>query len=159
MSLIEATVTGSDRVVVRLQSLPDILRSALKNSLQRQLFRLQAAVVTGKLSGSPLHRRTGTLASSINQRLTDDGTNLVGQVGTKVRYGAVHETGGTFQIPEHTRTITQVFGRAVAPHQVSVRAHTATFPERSFLRSSLRDLRSSILDALNADVTSAAQKA
>lgn len=156
--MIEARVTGADRVVVRLQSLPDRLRSALKDSMQRQLFRLQAAVVTGKLSGDPLHRRTGNLASSINQRLTDDGTSIVGQVGTKVRYGAVHENGGTFQIPSHERTITQVFGHAVTPHAVTVRAHSATFPQRSFLRSSLRDLRSSILDALNADVASAAKE-
>lgn len=156
MSLIEATVTGDDKVAARLQAAPSRLRAAIIASMQRQLFRIQAAVVTGKLSGDPLHRVTGALASSVNTKLTEGADEIVGRVGTRIRYGAVHENGGTFQIPAHTRHVTMVFGRSVAPHDIEVAAHSATFPARSFLRSTLTQLRGSVIDALRADAARAA---
>lgn len=162
--MITAVLTGDDKIALRLQEAPSALRQAISDSMKRQWFRLQAAVVTQKLSGDPLHRRTGLLASSINvggsetaTEFTDDPLEIVGKVGTKVRYGFVHENGGTFGIPAHMRTITTVFGRAVAPHHVEVRAHNATFPQRSFLRSTLEEMRGSIIDNIKADVAAAAK--
>lgn len=153
--MIEVNVTGADKVVARIASMSDVIRAALRASMQSQLFRLQSQVVTGKLSGDPLRRRTGNLASSINSRLEEGGDGFTGTVGTKVRYAAVHEYGGTFTIPAHTRNVTTVFGRSVAAHSVEVRAHSATYPMRSFLRSTLSDMSSSIRDALAKSVMEA----
>ena len=137
--MISGFVTGDAAVIARFQALPGTMRAAVVDALKREWFRVQALVVTSKLSGDPLRRRTGVLASSINvggpQTATafeDAGTTITARIGTRVRYGAVHENGGTFQIPEHGR-----MGHIV-------RAHTATFPQRSFLRSTLAEERGNI---------------
>jgi phage gpG-like protein len=160
--MIAGTVTGDDLVVARLAGLPDKMRERLTDAMKRQWFKVQAAVVTGKLSGDPLHRRTGVLASSINVGGSDTATTfddqpaqIIARIGTKVRYGKVHEDGGTFQIPAHERRLTQVFGRAIEERTVSVRAHTATFPQRSFLRSTLRDLGDQIKDDIRQAIAQA----
>ena len=157
--MIEATITGDEAVLARFERLPNDIRQALADSMRAQWFRLQAAVVTGKLSGDPLHRRTGVLASSINvggpdtaTEFVDGPTEIVGRVGTKVRYGKVHEEGGTFEIPAYTRKSSTVFGREVAAFEAQVRAHKVTFPQRSFLRSTLDEMRQSILDELHASI-------
>ena len=47
-------------------------------------------------------------------------------IGTNLRYMAVHETGGTFTIPAHSRT-----SSTGTRHRV--RSHVARFPKRAFL--------------------------
>lgn len=164
--MIDVQVTGGDAAVARIASLSDKMRASLRDSMQRWWYRLQAQVVTTKLSGNPLHRRTGVLASSINvggaqtaTEFTETDTQIIGRVGTKVRYGAIHENGGTFAVPEHSRTITQVFGHPISPRIVMVRAHSVTFPTRSFLRSTLRDMSTQIRDGIKADIAKAAKEA
>ena len=162
MAIIEASISGDAQVVARLGTLSQRMRETLVASTQRQWFRVQAEVVTSKLSGDPLHRRTGVLASSINVGAASTATafeqspaTITGRVGTRVRYGRVYEDGGSFEIPAHQRKLTMVFGRPVAAREVSVRAHSATFPKRAFLRPTLEDMRSSILDAIESDIDQA----
>jgi hypothetical protein len=163
--VIEVTITGDDRVEARLRTLPEKLRSAISDVLKGEWYRVQAAVVTGKLSGDPLHRRTGVLASSINVGGTDTATafeesptEIVGRIGTKVRYGKVHEDGGTYNVPAHERMLSQVFGRPVEPHAISVAAHSVTFPQRSFLRSTLREMAPTLRANIERAVSSALAK-
>ena len=159
--MIEPTVvvTGADRVVARFTAMPERVRATLRLSMRRWWYRLQSEVVTSKLSGDPLRRRTGNLASSINvggagslTSFDESDSEIVGRVGTNVRYAAVHENGGTFAIPAHTRRMTSVFGRPVIPRDIEVRAHTATFPQRAFLRPVLRDMSSQIREGIKADI-------
>lgn len=163
--MIEATVTGIEQTIARFDAMPERLRNDIREAMTRQWFGLQAAVVTDKLSGDPLHRRTGVLASSINvggsdtaSEFVEDEASFIGRVGTKVKYARPHEFGGTFQVPEHARQISMVFGRPVAPHQIMVRSHTVTFPERSFLRSTMREREAQIREALAKAVHDAAAK-
>jgi phage gpG-like protein len=149
--MIEGTVTGDSVVIARLERLGPSLRQALHDAMMVQMFRIQRAVVTEKLSGDPLHRRTGVLASSINATVEDRGDDIVGRVGTKVFYGRIHEYGGTFEIPAHER-------RTKSGKTTTVRAHKATFPERSFLRSVLSELRPSVVDAIQTAIKNAAQE-
>ncbi|HXN32447.1 MAG TPA: hypothetical protein VN894_11315 [Polyangiaceae bacterium] len=137
--MISGFVTGDAEVLARFSALPGTMRKAVSDAVKREWFRVQIAVVKQKLSGDPLHRVTGVLASSINvggaQTATsfdETETSITARIGTRVRYGAVHELGGTFQIPEHGRL----------GHMV--RAHSATFPQRSFLRSTLAEMGPSI---------------
>jgi phage gpG-like protein len=160
--MIVGTVTGDAAVIARFEALPAKVRAALVDAMKREWFRIQAAVVTDKLSGDPLHRVTGVLASSVNVGGTDTATafeetpaEIIGRIGTKVRYGVVHEKGGTFSIPAHERTISQVFGRPVTPHAVSVRAYTATFPQRSFLRSTLDEMAPAVRASIERAVAEA----
>ena len=160
--MIKMVLVGSDKVEARFRTLSQRARDALTDAMKRQWFSLQAHVVSEKLSGQVLRRLTGNLASSINvggansaSQFTETPAEIVGQVGTKVIYGAIHEDGGTVNVQAHTRNITQVFGRPVTPTEVFVRAHTATYPQRSFLRSSIRDLASEI----RADIEQSVRKA
>ncbi len=139
--MIKIELVGTDKVVARFAAMPQKVRQALVDAMKRQWFALQAHVVSQKLSGQVLRRRTGNLASSINvdSSFQEGDQEIVGSVGTKVIYGAVHENGGTVRVGAHTRTITQVFGRPVTPTEVFVKAHNAIYPQRSFLRSSIQD--------------------
>jgi len=151
MSDVIGTIYGDDRVEARITGMADKVRGILKVAMEREWFALQAHVVQDKLSGQVLRRRTGVLASSINVGGADSATEflespteLVGRVGTKVWYGRIHEFGGTFEVKEHSRTVD---GR-----ESTVKAHTVTFPERSFLRSGLVDRTSSIRDSIQSAV-------
>ena len=146
--MIRAEITGVDDIKARLQGLPDKLRAELVRTITEDAFSLQAHIVTDKLSGQVLHRRTGNLASSINTKIGGSATSVEGTVGTNVGYGRIHELGGTFRIPEHERRI----NRGGIQDSVLVRAHSATFPKRSFLASSLQDMSTRIKADLNAAV-------
>jgi phage gpG-like protein len=95
-----------------------------------------------KLSGQVLHVRTNRLRNSVNRAkaLTETENSISTSVGTNVPYGRVHEYGGAVNVPAHQRRLTMVFGRTLAaPKTIRVRAHTAHFAVRSFLRSALRE--------------------
>ena len=163
--MIDATITGGELVIARLEKAPASIRQALSNEVKRQWFRIQAEVVRQKLSGDPLHRRTGVLASSINAGgidsatvFSDDSQEIVARIGTKVRYGRVHEEGGTFTVREYVRKSARKRderGRFKKGTGV-VRAHTVTFPQRAFLRPTLNDMRASVLEAIRNAVMKAA---
>jgi phage gpG-like protein len=156
--MISSSVTGVETVLARFDAKSSSVREQLRRDMQGLLFKVQAQVVTGKLSGDPLHRRTGNLASGINTRVTETPDAITGTVGTKVVYGRVHEYGGTFQVPQHQREVTTVFGRAVAAHEVTVRPHPATYPERSFLRSTLADMADDIRDTIGTSAVEAVKE-
>lgn len=155
------TIYGDDKVEAALSRLPSLLKEALSRAMRVQWLDLQRYIITSKLSGQVLRRRTGVLASSINvggdqtaSEFLEDDQQIVGRVGTKVWYGAVHEYGGSFRVKPHERTITQAFGREITPRTIQVSGYDVHFPERSFLRSGLSDRSSQIRDAIAASVRS-----
>lgn len=158
--MIEVTVTGTQEVVARIQGMSQKVRAELVKSMRQQWLGLQTYVVQNKLSGQVLKRVTGNLASSINaggantaSEFIDNGTgDIIGRVGTKVVYAAVHEYGGTVQVPAHERRITQAFGKPIEPTTAFVQAHDAVYPERSFLRSSLEETKGQIRDNIAAAI-------
>ena len=145
--MITATVRGQEAVVSRFQKMPPKLRAAIKVAITRLTLTLQRDVKSGKLSGQVLKVRTGTLRRSIDQRVIENAAGVVGRVSTNVRYGRVHEYGytGPFSVKAHLRTIKQAFGRQIAAKSVMVGSHSRNvkLPERSFLRSALKDLDNS----------------
>lgn len=150
--MIKITVIGSERVAARLEAMPDRIREVLYKAILGQWYGLQAHVVQDKLSGQVLKRRTGNLASSIHVGGTDTLTtiiqtpqSIVATVGTKVRYARIHEYGGVVNVRAHAR-------KSVLGKTYQVRAHQATYPERSFLRSSILDRASQIRDAIQSAV-------
>lgn len=127
----------------------DRLHANMVRVVTRLSLEVQTAVKEGKLSGQALHNRTGTLRRSINRVVQDDGRNVIAQVGTNVRYAAIHEYGfdGIVNVREHTRRSARqlAVGRkkqvGKSGGEITVRAHTMHMhmPERSFLRSTLRE--------------------
>jgi phage gpG-like protein len=115
-------VSGVERVVMRLTM---------------KLLRL----VKIKLSDDVLHVRSGRLRRSINAQFVGSGARIQGQVGTNVPYGRVHEYGLTVTVDEHMRLVKKAWGRSLkTPVQSVVKAHSVHYPERSFLRSALREM-------------------
>ena len=120
-----------------------VITDAIVKKVAYFTIKLQGLVKTTKLSGQVLKRKTGTLSRSINTKFENNG--LVGKVGTNVLYGKVWEYGGVYQIKAHMRMMKQAFGKPVSdPRLINVQAHAVRFPEKSFLRSALKDLRPEI---------------
>lgn len=104
-----------------------------------------------------LRVRTDNLRRSIHQRVNVSGNVVSGEVNTNVRYGIAHEYGfaGSVNVKASLRQVRQAFGRPLKPPRyVHVRAHTrdVKLPERSFLRSALRDLTPKFADDLQKSI-------
>jgi phage gpG-like protein len=126
---------------------PMQIRELVRKCIAKLTFKLLAKVKQDKLTGQVLNRRTGRLSRSVNADFKDDG--MTGVVGTNVEYAAVHELGLEVVIKSHMRMMKQAFGRPVEERLVQVRQHTVNFPEKSFLRSALKDMGPEIRDALD----------
>lgn len=150
------------------------LNSRLLRVMQRLAIELQGNVKEDKLSGQVLHVRTGTLRRSINQRVESSGSQIVATVGTNVEYAAIHEYGfhGQVTVREHLRRSRAQMGLARfrmnklgerievkgsyakaggGNGEVYVRSHTreVDLPERSFLRSALREMQPKIIQEIH----------
>ncbi len=146
--MITATLVGDRELIARLSSMPRNVQSGLARAITRLGLELQRKVQSEKLSGQVLKVRTGVLRSSINLKVDQSATAITASVGTAVKYAKVHEFGfsGTVSVRAHLRQITQAFGHPIAPTTQHVGAHSRrmNLPERSFLRSSLREMQGAI---------------
>ena len=127
----------------------------IQSGVQKEIMRLALKVtgkVMGKLSGDVLRVRTGRLRRSIHPEWDFRQGYSGATVGTNVEYAAIHEYGfsGSVQVKSFQREMTKAFGKPISPTQVTVRAHTRNInmPERSFLRSTLREMNSEIVEGL-----------
>lgn len=148
--MISGTIIGSERIAAKFDRMREQALPKLKRRIARIVTKLQARVVTNKLSGQVLKVRTGTLRRSIHNEVTVSSGSVTGIVGTNMEYAAFHEYGfhGTENVKEHMRTIKQAFGQPLkSPKKITVRAHTrkVDYPEHSFLRSAFADMRQEIM--------------
>jgi len=168
MAIVEVHVLGHEELVAKYRRLSGVIAQVLVHTMQTEMTRLADYVRASKLSGDPLHRRTGALSRAVTGSAETTGAVIVGHVGTKgIPYAYVHEMGGTFQIREHTRrtgfgaegervrllTKTGKVRAAVKSKTTGiVKAHTATYPQRAFLRPSLQEHKAVITEALRASI-------
>ncbi len=118
----------------------DIVEPALLESMLLSL-RISArekigAGGKGAAKAKKLTSRTGSLRGSLESDFAIDRAGLSRgfvEGGTNLVYGSVHETGGTFAVPAHSRA------NRVNPGRHDVKAHTITFPPRPFLAPGLED--------------------
>ena len=161
MSL-DVRFSGDQQVIASIKGTGPKVAIAAKDSISRSSFKVLARAKQ-KVSGEVLRNRTGTLRRAINARIVANEYRITGTVGIKLRYAAGHEFGfkGTVSVPAHLRMMKVAWGRPVKqPRQIMVGVHAMkmNLPERSFLRSSLKDLRSEIVADLRASTTKAASK-
>jgi len=144
----------ADRLSDRVEALqPAALRPPLRQTVERETIALQAHVVEQKLSGQVLHVRTGTLRRSITYTMHEDEDGIVGTVGTNLEYAAIHEYGGAIHVPEIRPRRAKALHFYVGGKEIfamRTRAHTVQMPERSFLRSALRERREAFIAAVRA---------
>lgn len=147
--MISAAILGGEQLIAKLNSITPKLRENLRVDLQTFLIDMQTYIKVSKLSApegySPdqLHHITGNLIRSIHWDIEDTDKGVVGSeaVGQEAPYGKVHEYGGTFN---RISTLGKPFAQ--------------TYPERSFMRTSLKELqpkfsdlvRKAVREALNA---------
>lgn len=159
----------AERILAKLRGAEGRLQANLQRVITRQSIELQGRVKERKLTGQVLHVRTGTLRRSINRRVEARGSDVVATVGTNVHYAHVHEYGftGTVLVREHVRRSraqmslakfrTNKLGERIevkgsyrkaggGTGEILVREHLRdmVMPERSFLRSSLREMEPEI---------------
>lgn len=149
--MITVVVGNVPTVVARLEGFGQRLITSLNRQMTRIVIELQSYIRTRKLvGGNPLHQRTGNLSHAVNYQILQETDGVVGVVGVDrtAPYGAVHEYGGTFTIREHIVT-------SKKGNPYNVRAHTATYPERSFLRSALSENQADIVNKLTQAVNEA----
>lgn len=137
--MIEVTVPNADKLRTDLGIARARLLADLKTEITRIAVDVSAHVKDKKLSGQALKVQSGRLRRSINFRVAESSTGVEAKVGTNVEYGRVHEFGfsGTVNVKEHMRKGKQAF-------KVSAHTRRVNLPERSFLRSTMTDMRAGI---------------
>jgi hypothetical protein len=136
---------GTDeRVIAWLKNSFSEIAAAFRIAMLQEMIAVRDVVVEEKLSGQVLKNKTGTLRRSQHESVTSDEKSIRGAVSTDPSasaYGYVHEYGGTFDVKAHMR-------KSSHNMQTWVREHSITFPERSFLRSTLNEMAPDIVAGL-----------
>ena len=157
-----ARATGmylSDETRKLLREFPQMISTGIYDGVSRVMHKAEADSKSEYFTGRPhLNVVTGRLKQSITNKVTRSGSKTIGQIGTNVVYGRIHELGfsGPVNVPAHSRRISQAFGRAIAPQTISIRAHTKMMkvPKRPFLEPALRG----VVSNLDKDIAAAINK-
>lgn len=146
---ITTNITGTPGVLQVLGRVPTSAKAALKRTFAAIGFGLVAYIQQRKLSGQVLHARTSRLRSSIHaEPVTEEGGLISVRVGTNVVYARIHEYGGSTRPhiieAKHGKSLAfWVQGASMSSliFRRKVRHPGSKMPERSFLRSSMREYR------------------
>lgn len=167
--MIEVQLIGSEALLIRFGGFAKAAHDSLRVVMEDLAIEMQTKVKQ-KLSGDVLHNRTGTLRRSINYRMMDDGSNISAAVGTNIVYAAIHEYGfsGSETVRAHIRrsrvqmaqathrykkadgsyglktSMTGKFGKKTGVIQVRSFTRNMVMPERSYLRSTLKEMAPTI---------------
>lgn len=143
---------GDTEVIARLDAMPLELQALLLAKTQDLARQIHDAVVNGKLAGEVLHIRSGALARSIQQDVEASDFTVAGRVYSdgSVPYAAIHEYGGQTRAHDILPTQAKALAFLIGGQQVFAKVvhHPgSTIPERSYLRSTLAEWKSAILQA------------
>jgi len=157
MKALTLNVQGADKLLDKLRAAPSSIPQAVLQEMKNQMARAADWSRANRLSGDPLHRRSGRLSRSVTGNATLEGYVVRGTLSSNLPYAHVHEDGGTFEIPAYSRRPPRSRtpgGRlrkrteAQQESSVTVQSHSATFPQRAFLRPSLVANRDKIVNGL-----------
>jgi phage gpG-like protein len=160
--VLNVTLTGDRQLISKLESLPAALREALAQKVSLLALKLEEKVKR-KLTNDVLNVKTGNLRRSIHNKVDQSSHAVIGRVYSSgdVKYAAIHEFGG--QTKAHV--IEAINGKALAftagGKQVFARRvnHPGSkIPERSFLRSSLDEMRPEIVEGMHEAVMETLRK-
>ena len=173
---IKVEMTGDREYIAKISSSNGEVAGALRRAVAVLAVDLQAHIVRDKLSGQVLKRVSGDLSRSVSIKYEDGGMTAV--VGANTPYAARHEYGftGTESVRSHVRRAREQMksarrnslGHETRPSKAKgvgsgttvVRAFSRQikYPERSYMRTGLADMRDQISAALNAAVVGALKK-
>ena len=146
-------VQGLDETSARFDAYPAALQAALGAKATELATALADLVKDNKLSSAVLNTRSGTLRDSIAASVTADSDGILASVGAEggVKYAAIQEYGGKTSAHEILPVKGDVLAFVAGDGQHFARRieHPGSMiPERSYLRSSLEDMKDEILAAL-----------
>ena len=159
---ISVQVEGEIALIARFSRMREDVQSKTKLIITALAIKLQRHVVQDKLSGNPLHRRSGDLSRSVTWRLEDN--DMTGVVGANTPYAARQEYGftGTETVRSFVRRNQKQMvtakrnklgyetrpslAKAAGTGDVTVRSFSrqVNYPAHSYLRSALEDMQSEI---------------
>jgi phage gpG-like protein len=144
--MLTVELVGKEQLLAKLDALPQTIKGELRKETQSLAIQLQAHIINQKLHGQVLKQRSGKLARSIQEEVSETPTGVQGRVYSAgdVKYAAIHEFGfsGPETVSAHVRTV--VFGKTVEPFTVPSFVRQINMPERSFMRSSLAEFKDRI---------------
>lgn len=142
---VTGTVKGGDKLIESTNAFSSKMMARLRKEVAVIAVEMVAKVKGDKLTGQVLKVQTGRLRRSITFKLNNGPNTATATVGTNVEYARVHEFGftGPVSVRAHLRQM-------ASGEQVQVPAHTRNvkLPERSFLRSTLAEMKGSITERL-----------
>jgi phage gpG-like protein len=98
-----------------------------------------------------LQSRTGNLRRSINTEVQESGKEIIGRIGTPVKYGPIHELGGVIKPIKGNYLKFAIDGNWKSVRQVII-------PARPFLKPSLTENQDKIRDIILRNITEEANK-
>jgi phage gpG-like protein len=159
------SVTVDDSAVrARFSAMPEKIQSRLTRAVTTLAEKLRTHVVKDKLLGQVLNRRSGRLGQSIQEKVESTASSVIGTVYSAgdVKYARINEYGGVINHPGGTPFIvTRDYGAmfiskiAAEKHGGNwpvTKPHQIVMPERSYMRSSLADMKTEIIDQMTAAV-------
>ena len=153
--MLSLSIDGVDALRTRLDAYPTAVASELAAKVQELAGALVDKVKYEKLAGEVLNSRSGALAASIAAEISGDGEDVAATVGSfgDVKYAAIQEYGGKTGAHEilPSKASVLAFVADGAMHFARRVEHPGSLiPERSYLRSSLDEMRAEIVAALAA---------
>ena len=144
---------GLDETGARLDALPAALGAALAAKAAELSAALADRSETTSFPARVLNARSGALQDSIAAEVSASGDGVVASVGSvgDVKYAAIQEYGGKTPAHEILPTKAQALAFVAGGAQRFARKveHPGSLiPERSYLRSSLEEMRGEIVSAL-----------
>ena len=146
-------VRGLDETSARFDAYPAALQAALGAKATELAAALADLVKDNKLSGTVLNPGSGALRDSIAASITANSDGVLASVGSEgdVKYAAIQEYGGKTSAHEILPVKDDVLAFVAGDGQHFARRieHPGSvIPERSYLRSSLEDMKDEILATL-----------
>jgi len=138
--LFRGSAKGAKKTAKNLRDAGKRTHDSVSKSLGSLVLELLTKVKLEKLSGpgtgQVLNVRTGLLRVSINHRITDNGREVRGIVGTNVEYAKFHEFGQSVKadLMKHR----EGFKAKLKANKPALKADD--LPPRSFLRSALKEM-------------------
>lgn len=159
--IVTVSITGDRQLIARFDRMPEAIATALQKKVTALTLKLENKVKTQKLNGQVLNRVTGRLARSITHEVDVEPNGVYGRVFSSgdVKYAAIHEFGGQTAphviYPKKAAALSFIGSGGNRVFAKKVNHPGSKMPERSFMRSALRDMSTEISTGLKTAVIQA----
>lgn len=143
--MIRVALVGDKKLIARLEAMPASVAASLLRKVHVLVLKLQTYIQRDKLSGQVLNRKSGRLMRSIQTKVEQVASAIYGIVfqSADVPYGRIHEFGGRTAphviLPKKAQVLAFNWNGADVFFR-KVNHPGSQMPERSYMRSGLKDM-------------------